>query len=289
MSSYHEEFERIKALHELPTFVSKDFLQNDVLPGALLAAAIITVINLISTLTVLQLYPQMEKSSVYYAGYKIAHFLSNAAIGCMGLYYYVYVIDADSSIEEIATGFKSAIFPIMCVQVGKNLWAIPAGLIMVDESVVKLGHHVSVILVALASASFTMGFSYYLPLMFGVFEISSIPLAMVETFKDNPQYIKKYPREYTLARLLFAGAFLYIRWYLYLPPMWDFLRLSAFAIMSIEGGSHFIIVLSSLTWVATCFLGALQIYWGFIIIRNMIRALLKGTNEEAEAMKAKEA
>lgn len=285
MASYEEEYERIKVLHELPTFVSNGFLQKEILPGSLFAAVIVTLVNFIAIFAVRWFSPQTEKSSTNYIAYKITHFVSNTTIGFMGVYYYTTVIEANTEIEDIAMGFTNLIVPVICIQVGKNLWAIPAGMIMVNESIIKILHHVSVILIALASSSFTLGFSYYLPLMFGVFEISSIPLAMVETFKDNPEYIKGYPKEYTIVRLVFAIAFLYIRWYLYLPAMWEFLRLSAFAIISVaqlEGTSQFILILSGMTWVASCFLCGLQIFWGIVIVQGFIKAMRKETPVEGD-------
>eukprot|EP00545_Synedropsis_sp_CCMP1620_P003237 CAMPEP_0119005256 /NCGR_PEP_ID=MMETSP1176-20130426/1614_1 /TAXON_ID=265551 /ORGANISM="Synedropsis recta cf, Strain CCMP1620" /LENGTH=282 /DNA_ID=CAMNT_0006957045 /DNA_START=213 /DNA_END=1057 /DNA_ORIENTATION=+ len=281
MATYQEEYERIKEIHKLPTFLSRDFIQNKIVLGSLLATAIVTLVNFMAIVAVRSYSPQARKGEVYYAAYKLTFFISNTWIAFLGLYYYVTVIETNPSIEQIAMGFKESIYPIMCVQAGKNLWAIPAGMIMIEESMVKQIHHISVLLVAFASSSFTCGFSYFLPLMFGVFEISSIPLAIVELFKDNPGLIKRYPSEYTLLRLVFAASFLYIRWYLFLPGIWDFLRLSGFAIISIEGTRPLVLLLASLTWIACCFLGALQIYWGVLIVNSVVKAMLKQTPGDA--------
>jgi hypothetical protein len=49
-------------------------------------------------------------------------------------------------------------YPILCLQVGFQLWAIPVGLSYVDESTLMILHHVSVIIVACMAGFCTFGF-----------------------------------------------------------------------------------------------------------------------------------
>lgn len=189
--TYQQEYDRLAPLHQLPTFVGRDFLQEYVLPETLFFLLILTVIFCLAVIGTRHASPLKSKDTVYYIAYKVTHLVGNTMIGIMGYYYYTTVIQqefshSDSnnnnstfvSVEAIATGFKETIYPMACIQLGKNLWAIPAGYLLGNEAPIMMMHHAVVILIAIASCSFTLGFQYYVPLVFGYVTVAAYYLLL---------------------------------------------------------------------------------------------------------------
>ncbi|KAI2503739.1 TLC domain-containing protein [Fragilaria crotonensis] len=271
MATYQEEYEVIKAIHEShPMFVEWDHVRNDLIPGVVRSAFAISLVFALAAIAMSRLTPEGSTSKIFKSAYNVTNLLVNTTLGIMGLYYYHYVIDSNLPPEQRVLGYKS-IFTMTCVQFGYNLWAIPVGLLLVNESPAMLCHHVAVLFVTSVSALFTTGHRWYVPFMYGILELSSVPLAIMNAFKDNPEYIKKFPSAYACIRIIFGVSFLYIRWYLYLPLKYDFLRSFGFTVITHR--TPFAVVVTGLTWCASFFLLLLQLMWGCLIIKGLVKGL----------------
>ena len=254
-----------------PEFVEWDHVRNDLIPAVAGSTVIVTIVFALASIAIRRLSPLQDAKVIYKAAYNVTNLLVNAALGVVGLYYNYFVIDSNLPLVMRVLGNR-AVFPMTCAQFGYNLWAIPIGLTLVGESPAMLCHHVAVLLVTSVSAIFTTGHRWYVPFMYGVLELSSVPLAVMNAFKDNPEYIKKHPSIFTGIRCVFAFSFLYIRWYLYLPLKYDFLRSFGFTVITHQ--SAFAIVLTGLTWFASFFLLVLQLMWGVLIVKGLVKALM---------------
>ena len=279
MTTYREEYERIIKIHkQYPTFVEWDTVRDDMLPVIALSFAAVTGVFILAIFAIRRLSPRSDAKFVCTTAYQITNFVVNGTLGVLGLYYFNYVLQSNPTIETRVLGDR-AVFPMPCIQFGYNLWALPVGLTLVGESTAMLLHHVAVLLASTMSALVTTGHSWYSPFMYGILELSSVPLAIMNAFKNNPHYIQKYPATYTSIRYIFAFSFLYIRWYLYLPLKYDLLRTLCFTVMSHQ--STPVIAFMGLTWCASFFLCLLQLMWGFLILKGIFKPFLgrrkKGT------------
>jgi hypothetical protein len=286
MMTYREELEHItELLNSHPTFVSKEHIENELLPGTVIAAVIVTAIFALAMFGVKKAAPNCDNNFLYKASYQITNLVVNASLGVLGAYYFSTLCGSDDSLDEWVLGYK-AIYPMACAQLGYNLWAIPVGIFLVKESPAMLGHHISVIVVTSMSAFFTLGYNWFAPFMFGILELSSVPLAIMNSFKENPEYIKKYPSAYTAIRIIFAFTFLYIRWHLYLPLKYDFLRTFGMAVLNHP--STFARWYCGAAWIASFFLLILQLLWGFMIVKGLIKLALPGKKKKKKADDKKE-
>ena len=178
---------------------------------------------------------------------------------------------SDVSFETLTMGFNhTTVLP--AIQVGYQLWAIPFGLLLVNESPIMLGHHFSVVLVAAGPMLLTVSFKYYAPFFFGVIEASSIPLAIMNAFRNNQDWIDRYPTTYGLVRQMFAYSFLWFRWIRYVPHTFHYGRLLLFSAIAAE--PLWLKIYLSLSCVGTGALLLMQTYWGMLICRGLLNLFI---------------
>jgi hypothetical protein len=108
---------------------------------------------------------------------------------------------------------------------------------------------------------------YYALFYFGIAELTTLPLNVMETFKYLPGLAKDHSDMYSLSRLVFASSFFLIRlifWPMVSFELWfgcqDLLR-------SNQAHSNFVV---GFFLFANLFLTGLQFYWGYLIIRKAI-------------------
>jgi hypothetical protein len=275
--SFHEEYERIAALHDLPTYLDHTFLLQTFLPS--LVGSILYVWGVYVALIMMgrYLFPQASQLEVNIVAHRLTHFWGNVSIAILGLYFY-NALPSDASVEEKVSGFKE-IHPILSLQAAKQLWAILLGLLVTatkKERAVYYLHHVAVGMVSMYLACFTMGLRYYVTLMFGVTEVSGVFLAGVELMRDFPEHgSKRFPQLYKGLGTCFAACFLYVRCYLLLPQAWEFLRFGLFILLSApQSYNRFIVAGAWIVWIGGCFLVSLQAYWGVLVVRKFVREVL---------------
>jgi len=208
--------------------------------------------------------------------YQVTNFFFNAAIGVLGVYYNYWLLptlpiyNATSSIEKIPYLFDE-FYLMPAMQLGYQVWSIPVGIFVVNENHQMILHHLGVVCAATLGAFSTFGFRYWLPYFFGVFELSSIPFAIVNTFNDHPNAIKKYPIYNHVARVSFAVSFLYIRIYMWLPVGPLYIRNDFFLFLSTEIGITKIFLFFQ--WIFGVYLGYLQLYWGAMVVSMCLKTV----------------
>jgi len=208
--------------------------------------------------------------------YQMTNLFANLFLGVSGLYYeccyHPGSTYANVGPEDSVRGYVDAVF-FSGFQLGYQLWAIPIGLFWVNESWPMLIHHLAVIWVSSMSGFLANGFRYWTPFFYGVIELSSVPLAVMNTFKDDPDLRVRYPTTYLAVRLTFAFMFLYIRIVMFTPRMVYFLR-DHYLLFSARTDSPLYQAYMSIVWLSSAFLLALQWWWASLIVRGIVRLVL---------------
>lgn len=284
MPTFTEEYDIITGLIEdNPIFISTDELYRFFFPKTAVVVVLITTFFLIAVRVTeqnTQIMQREKKNSseeeekrrrqqfVYKTAYQSTNLMVNLFSSILGSILFLTKVTklCDATVQEKMLGYESGVNLLVCLQLGYNLWAIPVGCLFVNETILMLLHHVAVICCTFTASFLTVGCNYYTPFMFGVLEISSIPLAMMNFFKDNKSWIRAHPDLYTKTRMVFAASFLYIRWYLFYPIMLDFLRLLGMGILIFD--NRVVKILLALTWIGSAFVTFLQAYWGILILKD---------------------
>jgi hypothetical protein len=213
--------------------------------------------------------------------YQVTNLLVNAGLGMCGAYYEYRWVPSYSSLKvsDTINGYE-AFIGFAAVQLGYQLWSIPVGIFHVKESTAMILHHVAVLAVAFMSACFTNGFRYWTPFFYGLIELSSVPLAVMNMFKDRPDVIREHPRLYTAIRLLFCGTFLYVRVAMFVPRKFRYLRDHYTLWSSSANGFHYphlrleYRLFMAMVWMSSVFLLGLQLYWAALIVRGLLSLVM---------------
>lgn len=264
--------ERFAEYHKRPTFLSEEHIRGNVIPFIVYATVALTIFfNVI--LFFVQCYAP-KSCSVFIkrkVSYQMTNLCVNAVLGSVGLYHFCYTLPETTSIDNQVMGWES-LYPIAALQIAYQLWAIPMGLFVVKETPAMIVHHVAVILVAFMCSFMTIGFRYWTPFFLGMVELSSVPLACMNTFKDHKVLITQYPSLYFYVRMSFALSFLVIRWIMFAPRKYVFLQQCMWTIQASDSVPYRIYM--SLVWLSAFFLWCLQVFWGTLIIKGLANAFL---------------
>jgi hypothetical protein len=210
--------------------------------------------------------------------YQMTNLCFNLAIGCLGAYYQYWLLPTlpayklTNSIERIPNLFDE-FYLMPAMQLGYQVWSIPIGIFYVNESKEMILHHFGVVLAASCGAFSHFGFRYWLPFFFGVFELSSVPLAIMNTFKDHPEAQEKHPLLNHASRVSFVVSFLYIRVWMWLPVGPLYMRNNFFLFLTTDFGATKIFVL--LQFLFGVYLGYLQLYWAAMVIKLTFEAIFR--------------
>lgn len=210
--------------------------------------------------------------------YQITNISINGFLGLMGCYFEYVLLPKNPTMEQKVQGNEDY-YVFGAVQIGYQLWSLFVGTIFVDERVEMIFHHMAVITVAGMSVFFNNGFRYWTPYFFGIFELSSVPLGLMNSFKDNKAWMEAYPKVYGNLRITFAATFLTIR-LLMLVPRLVYLR-DCFMIPYLMDQEDFgYRMYLFMVWASSCFLFLLQLYWGYLIISGIVKKLTGGDNDK---------
>lgn len=282
MNAFQEEWNRlveeVSKLHEQPFLLPETYLREKLIP-----AVVYTAISLfVLFFTSLYYFNRAVRESTdpnkkYKACYQFTNFFFNGVVGGVGLYLEYWILPTlpayhSTSIAKI-DGLENELYLPAALQLGYQFFAIPVGIFYKTESLTMLLHHVAVIGSAGLSGCMSIGFRYYTPFFLGIFEISSLPLAIMNAFKDNPELVKKYPLQNTIVRVLFCLAFLWIRWWMDFSRVPIFLRDNFLVFYTREMGLPKLYLLFQFS--SAAFLTVLQIYWGILIIKGLIKQFIK--------------
>ena len=219
--------------HELPTFLPYQFIRDTILPFIITSTIVLTVFYHSMLLLVQAKAPKSWNATVQNkVTYQLTNLTVNACLGTVGLYHFYYTLPDNPSLQDQVLGWQESLYPIAGLQIAYQLWAIVMGLFVVKESPAMILHHVCVILVSCMCSFMTIGFRYWTPFFLGMVELSSVPLAIMNTFKDYNMFIQQYPQVYFYVRLAFAFSFLIVRWFMFAPRKYIFLRQCMWAILS---------------------------------------------------------
>lgn len=216
--------------------------------------------------------------------YQVTNLCFNFAIGCLGAYMQYWVLptlpayNAASSIERIP-GLFDEFYLMPAMQLGYQAWSIPIGILYVGESKEMICHHLGVVLAGSCGAFSHFGFRYWLPFFFGVFELSSVPLAVMNMFNSHPEARKKHPILNHVSRVSFVASFLYIRVWKWLPVGPLYMRNNFFLFLTAEFGATKLFLL--LQFLFGVYLGYLQMYWAVMVARLALRSIFGKKKKKA--------
>lgn len=212
-----------------------------------------------------------RKNEMLKIAYQCTNLTVNLCLGLFGLYHYSYLSPISTvPIEERISGYEE--YDIFgAIQVGYNLWALPIGAYFVGEKKEMLIHHIFVIVVGSTSVFSRNGFRYHAPFFFGVIEISSVPLALWNFTKSNPDLAEKYLPKLARSPFVFIILFLVTRIFLWTPQMLDVLTLAGILYGNCTAISCK--VLTSAFLVSSVMLSILQYYWAYLIVKGLVRRL----------------
>ena len=200
--------------------------------------------------------------------YKAASLVMNALLAVIGIYHFYNTLPQTSTATERIEGYEElSILP--SIVIAYNLWALPTGL-LIGEPTEMIIHHIAVLVVGCLAAFFTNGFRYHAPFFFGLIETSSVPLVVMNLFRENPDLDAKYPAASLATALCFAMSFLATRVVMWLPQAADFLRLAGMLAYtaSTVGGR----LMLGASMVVCIFLTLLQLFWALKIVQGLINA-----------------
>lgn len=264
----------IQELVQAPVFLSQEHIQETVVPSILGTIVGVTLVyGLVFALFVNRLIPNDDKNVVQNRrklAYQMTNGITNLGLGLMGLYYQFYVLPESASTQQRIEGL-SDLYILGAIQIGFQIWSIVIGLLWVDESTHMLFHHGAVIMASAKSVFMTNGFRYYAPIALGMTELSSVPLSVMNAFKDNAAWREANPQGYLASRLLFSLAFLGIRIVIFVPQHLEYLRLT-FLMNYFADTQHVGLLYRAymgIAWVGGIFLLVLQLYWGCLIVNGL--------------------
>lgn len=185
LDQYRAEFDRMRELvDELPTFVPTEHIQQELIQGTIYVTILNTAFFVVCVFIMHKKYASKkatltkdDKTTIYETSYLITTATFNLILGIMGAYLYITVMEHPGDVDVWILGYR-AMYPLSCIQLAKNLFAVPVGLTLIHEKVEMLYHHVCVLFVVCVAASFTAGFTYFSPIVFGTF-VTAVDLMLL--------------------------------------------------------------------------------------------------------------
>ena len=199
--------------------------------------------------------------------FQITTFIVNFTFSVMGIYF--WILNAygrtDVTDEDKISGFVS-MSAFGSAQIAFQLWSIPVGLSF-GERVIMLLHHVAALCTASVITFYEQGYRFHIVYFYGVMELSSLPLSVMNTFKDNRILIEQYPSYYKLSRHLFAFLFVLVRILILLPIWFEYISL----LWNTNVNSDGLALLGfRVLFYPSLFLMLLQFYWAFLIVKALL-------------------
>ena len=274
--------------YDQPFWIPKTFSINMMLPAIISTAVGCTAMYLVSYYVLAdKIFPiedMATKERKSRAAAQLTNMAFNSIIGSLGIYceywvlptlstYYIVMGKGDNmDTTTVAThldripGHEEYFFLFSAMQFGYQCWAIPM-ILVIKEPFEMILHHLAVIMASTLSGFTSFGFRYYTPYFYGIMELSSVPLAVMNAFKDSPTLLKRHPVGYLVARAVFSFGFLHVRiamWYKRGPL---FLRDLFFVAYTLQGQwTQKTFVFSA--WVGCMVLGVLIHWWAYLVLKG---------------------
>jgi len=215
--------------------------------------------------------PQRQKIS-----YQATNLCVNFFLGTYGIYIWTTTVPELSSLDVTQTisGFQE-FTPFAALQIGYNLWSLPMGLLVINESKTMIGHHIATLSVACVSCFSRYGLRYYCPFFYGVIEISSVPLTVMNFMREESYWVSD--ALYACVRTVFGAAFLLTRVVFWTPQIYEVLRCAGMLCYTCESGLCTLVTGSFC--ISAFSLTVLQYYWGLKVVRGLLAILVKKTEK----------
>jgi hypothetical protein len=239
---------------------------HDIVKGILVTAVLLTLLYTLFLFIVAKFTLENHMARQKTA-YQVTNVCANAFLGASGLYFLaLQALEKQPSIQMVVQGFSNYQF-LGTFQLGYQLWALSMCLLgAVQEPPAMLAHHAATLLVASMSSFCTNGFRYYTPFFYGYIELSSVPLAIMNAFKDHPAWIAKYPRAYAAVRATFGVCFLCVRVVQFTPRMYAFLRDLGTLVLAHPNPAYQAFIAA--VWMCSLALQVLQLFWGVLVLKG---------------------
>ena len=282
----------IHRLLQAPVFLPVQHVLENVLPVVLVTIAIVACFYLAAyPLVVDRFMPQNRDNAGNRRrlAYQATNLCTNLCLGLAGLYFQYVVLPQSLSnnngnqdnndiiiVQDKIQG-HDRLYVLGAAQIGFQIWSIFMGIWIVEESTQMLIHHVAVIFASSKSVFLTNGFRYFAPLGLGMTELSSVPLSVMNAFKNNATWRQQWPQYYLASRLIFSFMFLGIRIGLFVPQHMEYLRLSGWVTYlagdyeALAGGYR---AFMAVAWLGSAFLLTLQLLWGALIVKGVYNVIV---------------
>ena len=168
--------------------------------------------------------------------YQATNFTVNLSLGLYGLYTILFLYPTggspfqllhpfnDTNIINRISGYEQYTH-FSAYQMGYNLWAIPVGILYVNENKFMIVHHISVICTAFLACYTNLTYRYASVYIFGFAEMSSVPLAIMNYLKDQREWTRNnFELGFGIIKVLFATMFLVLRVIIATPLIYDITR-----------------------------------------------------------------
>jgi len=222
-----------------------------------------------------------EQDAIMKMSYQATNLSVNFFLGCYGLF---TILNAPSSLTLILPGYGSTLLQritefeeytfFSSVQLGYNLWALPVGILFVNENSFMILHHISVLTSCSLACYTNITYRVFNPYVFGCAELSSIPLAIMNYLKDQREWTRKnFESGFSIIKLVFAIMFLLLRVIIATPLILDLLRSSFLVIYTSIGLKHVTMgkmLICGINFFLMCCLGFLQYYWAYLIVGAVV-------------------
>ncbi|GAX20641.1 hypothetical protein FisN_32Hh023 [Fistulifera solaris] len=263
--------ERIGALNDGPIFLETSVLRQMVVPQTIFCASGITALYVV-LLYIIDMHASKDvtASARRKISYQATSLCACIILSMLGLYYEYHLEPSLTDVEKIQ-GHDHVLF-LSCFQLGFQLWAIPVGIFAVEESPIMILHHLTVVAVGIMTGFLRNGFRYWIPFFFGIFELSTIPLSIMNFFKEFPSLVDRFPGLYLKVRLAFCGTFLYVRIGMLMPRLYSYMN-SHFLLYSQHPHLPYRVFMSA-CWGSSVVLLLLQLYWAALILKGLGKAYL---------------
>ena len=262
----------IASFHKDPFFLPYE--QNIQTLHVVIHSVITVTLTHLALLLGLKLWTGESFSSCIKGSYRGTNLLVNTFLGCYGAYLCIFEQEWSFPLSSVPMYDKIGGYDQYChfsgMQIGYNLWALPIGKFLIGEDWFMIGHHIAVIFIGMPSGFSTTGFRLHAPYLLGVIELSSIPLAFVNYFKDHRAWTAMYcPMLFNLFKLVFAASFLVLRVLIGSNHMWEVTKNAFLLIWTANGLSWRVFWCSGYFIFALCLI-FLQYFWGVLIVKGVV-------------------
>eukprot|EP00316_Scyphosphaera_apsteinii_P009911 CAMPEP_0119322312 /NCGR_PEP_ID=MMETSP1333-20130426/57806_1 /TAXON_ID=418940 /ORGANISM="Scyphosphaera apsteinii, Strain RCC1455" /LENGTH=256 /DNA_ID=CAMNT_0007329507 /DNA_START=16 /DNA_END=786 /DNA_ORIENTATION=+ len=208
------------------------------------------------------------------AAHTLTTFIAFMALSGAGVLFWLVIPDTSIAAEQPlrTQGYSTNSDVIASVMVAFQIYEIACAITVPrlrGRGNQHLIHHLSALLVAALGVGFVY-LHYYAPFYMGFVELSSVPLCIMDCFKEFPALKQLFPELNEMARVVFAVLFLAVR-VCYWPVVSFSFWVDSLAELQADGAKPAAVVYAFC--VSNFILTLLQFFWGSLVLRGMFKKL----------------